>query len=126
MGTTYNTNRVKSLGVMSRFHVLLFAVVVLTATGASAASTSEEAGKKELSALKVKVISLKDCGAPAPTINLIKKTASALNIQIELLHVIVKTSEEAIQHRYLGSPTVQINGLDIEPKVRTRQQFGLT
>ena len=46
--------------------------------------------------------------------------------EIEFEHVIVKTPEDARAHRHIGSPTVQINDLDIEPEARNIQQFGVT
>jgi len=38
----------------------------------------------------------------------------------------VKTLEDAIKHRHIGSPTVQVNGLDIDPGAREINQFGIT
>jgi len=76
--------------------------------------------------MKVKVVSLEQCGATQPTIALVKEVAREAGVDISLEHIIVKTLEEAQAHRHIGSPTVQINGLDIEPEVRQIQQFGLT
>jgi hypothetical protein len=39
--------------------------------------------------------------------------------------VAVSSQEQATEHRCLGSPTVQINGLDIEPAARVSMNFGL-
>ena len=41
-------------------------------------------------------------------------------------HAIVKTPEDAVVQRHIGSPTVQINGLDIDPGAREIKQFGVT
>jgi hypothetical protein len=57
-------------------------------------------GQSSSPALKVKVASLERCGATQPTIDLVKNTAK-------------------------GSPTIQINGLDIEPAARNADQFGI-
>jgi hypothetical protein len=35
----------------------------------------------------------------------------------------VRTEEEARRERFLGSPTVQVNGRDIEPQARGRKDF---
>lgn len=75
---------------------------------------------------KVKVLSLDKCSATPPTIELVKDVAKELGIAISLEHVVVKTREQAEQHRHIGSPTVQINGLDIEPGARGIEQFGVT
>jgi hypothetical protein len=61
-----------------------------------------------------------------PTVELVKKIAQDLNIPIKMETVIVGTQEQARELRFLGSPTVQIEGLDIEPSARDSFAFGLT
>jgi hypothetical protein len=67
-----------------------------------------------------------DCPATPPTMRLVEEVARALDIPIALEPVLVETSEQAQQLRFLGSPTVQVAGLDIEPEARTSRDFGLT
>ena len=76
--------------------------------------------------IKVTVVSIAGCSATPPTITLVWETAAALNLAVELRHMVVKTGEEAERHRHIGSPTVRINGLDIEPGARTVDRFGIT
>ena len=76
--------------------------------------------------MKVKIVSLEMCGATDFTISLVNEVAREMGVEIGLEHAIVKTSEDAIEHRHIGSPTVQINDLDIEPEARNIQQFGIT
>ncbi len=76
-------------------------------------------------ALKVKVASLERCGATQPTIELVKNTAKELGLDIDFQYVAVATPEQAREHRHVGSPTIQINGLDIEPAARNADQFGI-
>ena len=37
----------------------------------------------------------------------------------------IATEAEAMKHRFLGSPTIQILGLDIDPEVRGFDDYGL-
>ncbi len=76
--------------------------------------------------MQVKVVSLEKCGATPPTIALVKEVAMQMNIAIDFKHVVVNTAEQAIEHRHIGSPTVQINGLDVDPEARGVEQFGIT
>jgi hypothetical protein len=76
--------------------------------------------------MKVKVVSLEQCSATDRTISLINEVAKELGIEINLKHVIVRTREEAVAQRHIGSPTVQVNGLDIEPGARKINLFGVT
>ena len=77
------------------------------------------------STLRVKVAALERCGATQPTIELVKNTARELGLAIDFKFVPISTREQANAHRHLGSPTVQINGLDIEPAARNADQFGI-
>jgi hypothetical protein len=56
---------------------------------------------------------------------MIKTIAAKLNFDVEPEFVIVKTVEEASEYRHIGGPTIQINGLDIEPDARNLEQFGM-
>jgi len=76
--------------------------------------------------MKVKVVSLEKCSATDLTISLVNEVAGELAVEIDFEHVVVKTREDAIAQRHIGSPTVQINGLDIDPGARAINQFGIT
>jgi hypothetical protein len=67
-----------------------------------------------------------DCPATPATIRLVKDIARAMGVRINLETVVVETQEQAETLAFLGSPTVQVNGRDIEPEARTRTDFGLT
>ena len=77
-------------------------------------------------ALNVRVVHLDSCSATPKTISLIKETARQMGIEIRLESVVVRNDEEARRFRHIGSPTVQVNGLDIEPDARGIEQFGLS
>jgi len=76
--------------------------------------------------MRVKVASLEKCIATDRTILLINEVAKEMGVEIDFEHVIVRTLEDANAHRHIGSPTVQINGLDIDPGARAINQFGIT
>lgn len=92
----------------------------------SACNQNSSAPEKENRFMNVKVVSLEKCSATQPTIALVKETAREMDISIDFAHVVVKTTEEAYEHRHIGSPTVQINGIDIDPPARNITQFGIT
>ncbi|MEE9524803.1 MAG: hypothetical protein V3V59_08670 [Thermodesulfovibrionales bacterium] len=76
--------------------------------------------------LNVKVLSIKNCSAAPPTIELVQSVAKEMNVAIDLKRVIVETPEVAKKERFIGSPSVQINGLDIDPAARKINSFGVT
>lgn len=61
-----------------------------------------------------------------PTMRLVEEVANALAISIALESVLVETPAQAQRLKFLGSPTVQVEEVDIEPEARTSRDFGLT
>lgn len=80
----------------------------------------------EIGVIPVRVLSIKGCEATPPTIERVTSVAAELNIKMRLIPVVIESSEQAVKERFLGSPTVQINELDIEPEARGIQNFGVT
>jgi hypothetical protein len=81
---------------------------------------------KTQAAIQVEVLSTAGCANAPPTVALIESTAAALGIPIDLSHVLLVSPEEARQRRFHGSPTVLVNGVDIDPSMRDEQSFGFT
>jgi hypothetical protein len=67
-----------------------------------------------------------DCPATPGTIRLVESVARDMGISIAVEQVLVDTPEQAQAVAFLGSPTVQVEGRDIEPEARIRKDFGLT
>jgi hypothetical protein len=66
------------------------------------------------------------CGATPTTVGLIQEVAAALGAAVSLEQMRIETQAQAVAMRFLGSPTVQVNGQDIEPEARASLDFGLT
>jgi hypothetical protein len=76
--------------------------------------------------VNVRVLHMAECPATPMTIRLVEEIARALDTPVSLESLLVETPEQAEALGFLGSPTVQVEGRDIEPEARTRQDFGLT
>jgi len=74
----------------------------------------------------VVVLYTEGCPATPKTCELIAECLSELGLDVELRKVLIASQEEAERRRFLGSPTVQINGIDIDPAARDSEGFGLT
>ena len=48
-----------------------------------------------------------------------------VGVDSELRMVVVQTDEDARRLHFLGSPSVRIDGLDVDASARTRSDFGL-
>jgi hypothetical protein len=66
------------------------------------------------------------CPATPRTIQLVNEVARGMGISVALEQILVDTPEQAEALAFLGSPTVQVDGRDIEPEARSRTDFGLT
>lgn len=78
--------------------------------------TSEKAPADKGKNMKVvAVLRDDDCGSEA--ITRVKQVASRLGIEVTIDEIIVEDEEQAKARNWLGSPTVRIKGLDVDPKV---------
>lgn len=76
-------------------------------------------------ALKIKVLSIEGCANTPLAISCIEELAKELGIPIHIAKLQIKTQEEAIRNRFFGSPTIQINGVDIDPEKRESTAYGI-
>lgn len=74
----------------------------------------------------VTVVRRTDCSHAPLAVAAMRNLAEALGVPIRVVEVTVERDEDAEAHRCLGSPTVLINGQDIEPTARGRTSFGTT
>ena len=75
--------------------------------------------------ISIRVLVFQGCPNDQPTIALIKEVLRERGLAASVDRVEV-TAETAAELRFLGSPTVQVNGTDIEPAARARTAFGLS
>ena len=65
--------------------------------------------------MDITVLYCDDCPSLNPTLERVKKVLNEENIEQEILLKKVETSEEAVNLKFTGSPTILINGIDIDP-----------
>jgi hypothetical protein len=75
--------------------------------------------------IPVHILYTQGCPNLTPTIDLIERVASDIGTNLTIEQVLVTSQEEAVRHRCLGSPTIQINGVDIESGAGESMAFGL-
>ena len=75
--------------------------------------------------VRIRILCSEGCANTPPTVDLVRNVAQDLNIPFEIETVMVDTQEQAREMRFLGSPTVQVDGFDIEPSARDSLAFGL-
>jgi hypothetical protein len=76
--------------------------------------------------MDIQVLYFEGCPNHAPTVALVKQAVAKLGMDVQIEEVEVKSPEDAVSKRFLGSPTVLVNGVDIDPRARQRTDYGLS
>jgi hypothetical protein len=78
-----------------------------------------------VSGVEVEVLHTETCLAWRATAARIRELASREDIAVELTDLTVETLDEAAERRFLGSPTVRVDGRDVQPEAERLEEFGL-
>ena len=76
--------------------------------------------------MKVEVLFFKGCPNHFPTVERVRETLHRMGRYDDIREIEVDTHDKAEATAFLGSPSVRINGVDIEPSARDAKVFGLT
>jgi hypothetical protein len=74
----------------------------------------------------VEVLTFKGCPHAEPALELVRRVIAESDIGATVCRVDVPDPEAAAAHRFLGSPTIRVNGHDIEPRAGERDQYVLS
>lgn len=76
--------------------------------------------------MTVEVLYIDGCPNHASSVRRVKAALEELAVAADLIEVPVADSASALALHFLGSPTIRVDGIDIEPSSRNATQFGLT
>ncbi len=68
--------------------------------------------------MEIRVFTFDDCPSCGAAHDLVRDTLQDLRIKADVKAVNVTNERQAKRYRFLGSPTIQVDGLDIEPARR--------
>jgi hypothetical protein len=63
----------------------------------------------------VEVLTFEGCPHAQPALELVERVIDELGLDATVRRVDVPDLETAATHRFLGSPTIRVNGRDVEP-----------
>lgn len=75
--------------------------------------------------LKIEILYIEDCPNHRATVSLLEDISNRAHLDAEIEEIEVKDLGTATAMGFLGSPTVRVNGLDIEPDARASREFGM-
>ena len=76
--------------------------------------------------MKVEVLFFKGCPNHLPTVERVRETLDRMGLHEDIHEIEVDSPDKAEATAFLGSPSVRLNGVDIEPSARDVKAFGLT
>ncbi len=75
--------------------------------------------------MTIEVFFIDGCPNYQPTMDRVHQLLGEMVLKADVVSVPVADSDSARANRFLGSPTVHVDGVDVEPSVRTSSQFGV-
>jgi len=76
--------------------------------------------------MQIDILYFDGCPNHAPTVARVQQVLADLALQAEVQHIAVASNEDAIQQCFLGSPTVRVNGVDIDPGAHDWTEYSLS
>lgn len=75
--------------------------------------------------MKVEILYVPDCPNFSLAVARVQEALAAANIQAEIREVVVRDNLDALRLNFPGSPTIRVNGRDVEPSASGEQDVGL-
>ena len=75
--------------------------------------------------VKVQVLAFEGCPNVEEALLNVRRAAEQEGVEASISQIEVDTPELAASSKFLGSPTVRVNGVDIEPGANLRTEYGL-
>ena len=76
--------------------------------------------------MQIDILYFDGCPNHLPTTELVREVVRALGVDAMVREVEVRNSDDAARLRFFGSPTVQVNGLDVDPAVRSSVDYSFS
>jgi hypothetical protein len=76
--------------------------------------------------MKIEVLYFHGCPNHAAAAEVVREALNSLGREDQIYEIEVGSQAEAESIRFVGSPSIRINGQDIEPWARTTTDFGLS
>jgi len=76
--------------------------------------------------IQVHILYSEGCEPTPPTVSQVRSVAKELGLNIDLQMILVENEAQAKKLGFFGSPTVRINGRDIDPNARSNGIAGLS
>ena len=76
--------------------------------------------------MKIEVLCVPDCPNYLPAVSMVKDVLREQGLSQEIDQIEVSSSGQAAALSFLGSPTIRVNGKDVEPSLQAHDSFGVS
>jgi len=76
--------------------------------------------------MTIEILYFEGCPNHASALQVVRDVLGGLGVDAEVREVEVKGAEDASRLRFFGSPTIQIEGMDIDPTVHGRTDYSFS
>lgn len=76
--------------------------------------------------MQIDILYFDGCPNHQPTAELVREVVRTLGVEATIREVEVRNTEDAARLKFLGSPTVQVNGEDVDPGARSRGDYSFS
>jgi hypothetical protein len=76
--------------------------------------------------IEVQILFFQGCPNHEPAVRLAREVLAELDLEAKLEEILVESPADAERLRFLGSPSIRVNGRDIEPDEDHRTDFALS
>ncbi|MBT8241387.1 MAG: cation transporter [Acidimicrobiia bacterium] len=74
--------------------------------------------------MKVQILYFEGCPNHGPAVELVRSVLADTGLDADIEEINVEHPEQVDERRFLGSPSIQVDGIDVEPEARRRTDFG--
>jgi len=75
--------------------------------------------------MKIELLYFEGCPSYQTALKYLEEIIKEQELGVQVEMVKIESDAEALRNRFLGSPTVRVNGLDIEPSAREKGDFSM-
>lgn len=75
---------------------------------------------------RVEVLSFAGCPNAEPALALVERVSAELGVDADVEGIEVENADQAEALRFLGSPSIRVNGRDVEPGAENRSDFAFS
>lgn len=73
----------------------------------------------------IEILYFEGCPHYEPAVELTERALQKLSTEADIIRTEVTTPEQAARLRFLGSPSIRVDGIDVQPGADARTDFGL-